>query len=733
MSSVKNYFFGKKSPSSSRRLKKSSASDLAVGFTSEALPSIAAIALQVVHAAGRKNSTSREIIDLLSQDPVLSAKLMKAVNSCVYGLSYPVSSLDQAVHILGLNPLRSLVLGLALPTLHAPRQIDQSTREYWLTSVSGAMFARELAVRQGSSSPEDDLVAGLLRDLGQLLLRQKYPDQWRSVYEAKESKYPDLLISIEKSAFDCDHADLTSRILKNWNLPNEIVEPIRFHHNPSQAKELSKVVKNRTELLNFVEHLTHLDLIAEDPVRLRHVLTVANDRYKLTKDELVKFLEQIAPKITEFASLLEVDITKYPDFSRILTIASETLVGLTVEANREILNATTSQTCTNESPLEPLSSVDSVPVNSLSECTETNRKGKTVSTPVKMILPSAGSGSSIKKEQAQFDNPRYAMIERIGEGGMGQVYRAEHKLMGRIVAIKVVSPKFLAVQETIERFRREVRLAARLHHPNIVTAYDADEIDGCQCLVMEYVNGSSLDRYVSIEGPLSTTAACRIIRQAALGLQYAYEQGMVHRDIKPHNIILASDGQVKILDFGLARLNHQTEEGKAQPGLTGPESVVGTPDYMSPEQARDSEGVDHRGDIYALGCTLFFLLTGRPPFCEGTARARMIAHVQDKPPRISQFRDDVPIALQTILDRAMEKNPDKRYQVPSDFAAVLFPFTEEGEASVAEMQNVNTSQDRVMRLVLMSIVIIGLLLAAAAGGAFIYSWFIYRTPSIVNS
>src|SRR5262245_39721833 len=283
------------------------------------------------------------------------------------------------------------------------------------------------------------------------------------------------------------------------------------------------------------------------------------------------------------------------------------------------------------------------------------------------------------------DHPRYRVLAPVGAGGMGVVYKAEQRMMGRVVALKVMARRYTANPEAVARFRREVHAAARLNHPNIVTAHDADEAGGLHFLVMEYVEGTSLDRLVRRRGPLSVVTACRCIRQAALGLQHAHEQGMVHRDIKPHNLMVTRKGQVKVLDFGLARLAAEMDSPgwsgrEPTPGptvaVTTPSLVMGTPDYLAPEQARNASAVDIRADIYSLGCVFYFVLTGRPPFAgSGTALEKMIAHYQDEPAPVQAARPEVPEALAGVVTKMLAKEPAGRFATPGEVATALRPFT----------------------------------------------------------
>jgi serine/threonine protein kinase/WD40 repeat protein len=284
------------------------------------------------------------------------------------------------------------------------------------------------------------------------------------------------------------------------------------------------------------------------------------------------------------------------------------------------------------------------------------------------------------------EHPRYRVLGLLGQGGMGAVYRAEHRRMERPVALKVINPGLIRNPETVQRFRQEVRTAAKLHHPNIVTAHDADEAGGLHFLVMEYVEGRSLADLIAERGPLPVAEACDTIRQAALGLQHAHEQGMVHRDIKPHNLMMTPAGQVKILDFGLARLARDPEsvaDGAATPGtsLTSVGTVMGTADYIAPEQAANSRAADIRADIYALGCTLFHLLTGRPPFPDGGVQDKIAQHTNAPLPALTELRREVSPELVAVLARMTAKNPAERYATPAEVAAALAPFAVNGDVN----------------------------------------------------
>jgi WD40 repeat protein len=291
-------------------------------------------------------------------------------------------------------------------------------------------------------------------------------------------------------------------------------------------------------------------------------------------------------------------------------------------------------------------------------------------------------------------HPRYRVVGPLGAGGMGAVYRAEHQVMARPVALKVLNPGLLDNPATVERFRREAQAAARLAHPNIVTAYDAEQEGDHHFLVMEYVEGVSLARLGAEKGPLPVQQACEYVRQAALGLQHAHERGMVHRDIKPHNLMLTPDGVVKVLDFGLARFAlESTSVGPVPPpepaGTPGPRPeaaawltqdglVMGTPDFIAPEQATNAHTADIRADIYSLGCTLYYLLAGQVPFPDQTVVDKLLAHASRPPRPLAEVRRDVPAGLVRVVERMTAKDPAKRYQTPAEVAAALAPFARTG-------------------------------------------------------
>lgn len=270
---------------------------------------------------------------------------------------------------------------------------------------------------------------------------------------------------------------------------------------------------------------------------------------------------------------------------------------------------------------------------------------------------------------------QYQLLASLGHGGMGTVYKALHPTLNRLVAIKMLPAHRLVNPQAIARFHREIEVVGKLDHPNIVRAYDAGSDGDCFFLVMEFVDGMDLSRLVRSVGRLSVAEACEVIRQASLGLQHAHERGLVHRDIKPSNLMLTRSGEVKVLDMGLARVCSGLPDDS---GLTSTGQLMGTVDYLAPEQASDSRTADIRADIYSLGCTLFHLLTGRPPYADQEHRGaldRVMAHRQQQLPNLTTVRPGVPNEVAAVLSRMAAKEPSDRYESPAEVAAALEHFT----------------------------------------------------------
>jgi serine/threonine protein kinase len=297
----------------------------------------------------------------------------------------------------------------------------------------------------------------------------------------------------------------------------------------------------------------------------------------------------------------------------------------------------------------------------------------------KALATLADRGSPRPEDDALPDLPRelgeYQIVRPLGQGGMGRVYVARHTKLGREVAIKVLASHRLGDERLRRRFEAEMQAVGRLSHPHIVTAHDAREIAGTAVLVTELIDGMDVGQLVRRTGPLPVADACELVRQAAVALEYTHGQGFVHRDIKPSNLMLSRDGQLKLLDLGLARLQLADADRSE---MTGTGQTMGTADYIAPEQVMDSRNVDGRADIYSLGCTLYKMLTGEAPFAgddHQTVFAKLTAHVSSAAPSLASSRAEAPGALVKLVDAMLAKDPAERPQTPRDVAEQLAKWT----------------------------------------------------------
>jgi predicted Ser/Thr protein kinase len=267
---------------------------------------------------------------------------------------------------------------------------------------------------------------------------------------------------------------------------------------------------------------------------------------------------------------------------------------------------------------------------------------------------------------------RYELEELVGTGGMSSVFRAHDRLLDRKVALKILHQQYSGDEEYVERFRREARAVAALSHPNIVTVIDRGEHDGRQFIVFEYVDGENLKRLIERRGPAPVSTALELAMEIARALSFAHQQGLVHRDVKPQNVLLNGDGRAKVTDFGIAR------SLDVQHGMTQTGTVLGTSDYIAPEQAQ-GQRVDEHTDVYSLGIVLYELLTGEVPFAGENFVAVAMRHINEPPPSVRARRPDVSPRIEAAVQRAMAKNPEDRFQTMAEFCQEL-------EACLAEYQ-----------------------------------------------
>jgi serine/threonine protein kinase len=289
----------------------------------------------------------------------------------------------------------------------------------------------------------------------------------------------------------------------------------------------------------------------------------------------------------------------------------------------------------------------------------------------------------------------HEILRELGRGGMGTVYLARQRVLDRLEVLKVMNESLVRDSEAAERFLREIRAAAKLHHPNIVTAYSAAMINRTLAFAMEYVEGIDLAKLVAARGPLPVGEACYYARSAAMGLQHAHDAGMVHRDIKPSNMIVALTSgvpTVKILDFGLAKAANEAIRGSS---LTAVGQFLGTLEYMAPEQARDATVADSRSDIYSLGCTLFFLLTGSPPF-RGSLIEVLRSHESTSPESVHVLRGDVPHEVDSLVAKMLSKHPEDRFASAEEIADALLAFSEPPDRTSLTILQASTQSIRAL-------------------------------------
>ena len=334
----------------------------------------------------------------------------------------------------------------------------------------------------------------------------------------------------------------------------------------------------------------------------------------------------------------------------------------------------------------------------------------------------------------------YEVLEPLGEGGMGRVFKARHRQMGRVVCLKVLHAADRKSPQVVERFRREAKTVAALSHPNIVVAHDANDVDGLPYLAMEFIEGQDLSRHVDAHGPFSPPDAVAITLQAARALEYAHSQGVIHRDVKPSNMLLAKDARdssgetplVKLLDLGLARFDtllSESPDALTHTSMTSTGVVMGTVDYMSPEQALNSRKAEQRSDIYSLGCTLYFLLTGRPLYNGETVMEKLVAHREKPVPSLIDSAAEVPTSLDAIFQQMVAKKPGDRYQTMASVADDFERYLEgrppralqaelnRGQRVIADQPSLpNSRSARSRQAIAMGVGILAMLLVMVAGG-----------------
>lgn len=598
--------------------------------------------MQIVKATSNPDCDVKEIVNLLAHDPAICGQLLKVINSCVYALSSPITSVERAVLLLGMNTVRSLVLALSLPAMQSGRVPEKDLRDYWVNSVSGAIMARELAVRMRRPLPEDDLVCGLLRDIGGLLIRQTFPTEYAEFAAGSRSRLPDEVCGLERVVFGVDHADVSSALLAEWKLPALMVEPIRGHHHPDLLTNPTKTIADRAELLAFTESLTHLDAVAQHPYQLAEVLTTAETKFKMSRGQLVEFLESLVPKVKAFAEMLSLDVGGSPEFLGTLTRGCAALV----ELNQGSGSGTATMVGADSSAQTLRGADTPLPI------------------PVRPSPGPAFQPEFIARFPAggcYLDG--YHLRKILGRGAMGIVFLGHDPGLDRPVAVKLMDPEVARDPTSRERFAREARSVAAIRHDNVVQIYTVRDAEGFLYLAMEYIDGQSLEEVMERTGKLPLADLLAAATHIAAGLGAAHARGIIHRDLKPANVLRGADGRMRLVDFGLAR-----SEKDASVSVAG--SVVGTPLFMSPEQVY-GEPLDHRTDLFSLGTVLHVLATGRNPFAAPSTVAVMKKVADLEPPPLRTLRKDIPEWFDKVVMRLHAKAPAHRYASADEVVAAL--------------------------------------------------------------
>jgi HD-like signal output (HDOD) protein len=629
------------------------------------LPTPPPVAWRIIDEVSKPECALDDLANIVGQDPALCAKVLRTVNSVMYGMRQPVSSIPGAVRCLGTDPLRSLVLTLTLASVqHAPLP-GEFLQTYWRVSVAGAIAARQLALLGKRPRPDNDLAAGLMRDLGMLVLHQLFPTEYQGVLRTSPALLSGFQCELEEEAIHLNHAEVGTELLKAWRLPEEITEPVRYHHDWSGASQLPGDLRNRAQLLYFASQIGQLQLTADRPMLVREVLSLSAQQFGMNEEELRSFLALVQSQTEELASILQVNIGGVRAYSSVINQGIEELTRLAIRANSKppapsahSLAAHPSETTARARPT--YGGVQKPAVNSRASLAVKRHGG----TDDCNRVARANDVLLTELQEKLLDEPQtpgtlgrlggYDIIELLGRGSMGAVFRAVDTRLGRPVAIKTLLPHLAYDDDARARFVREGQAIAAVTHVNIAQVYAVGESAGIPYLVMEFIKGMSLADRLLQGAPLSLNEIVRIGMQTASGLSVAHAQGLVHRDIKPGNLMLEeATRRVKIADFGLVQVANS-------PRLSETGGLIGTPYFMSPEQA-DGRRADPRSDMFSLGCVLYTACTGQLPFDCETLLGVLRAICESHPPGIRVLNPTLPEWLEEIVAGLLIKDPEKRF------------------------------------------------------------------------
>jgi len=616
------------------------------------LPSPPMVALRIVQKVSDPECEVADVCDLLIQDPALCGSVLKAANSFILGGNNRVTSVKRAVVIAGLNRLRLMALSLSLPAIQGKIKADSGLTRYWQNSVTSAIIAWELASELGLPDPDDDLTAALLCDVGMMLIRQFSKDTYWPVWSGQFGIHGTRQCEWEREIFGFDHAEAGTRLLTKWGLPKEMADPIRYHHSPETVPDSLPAVGRRVHLLDLANRLALLNE-ADQPVDvIQATLEIAEKRFSIGFSALEKLLARAQPKIDEFARLLNVDIGSLPDLGSALEKGSRTLARLSLESKHKPLMPRNPRPGPSPSASPSLSTEKSAEIDLASPHYQWGVEGE-YSLYFTDLLARPGTTVCIRS---------YQLIEKIGQGMMGVVFKGRDRAKNRLVAIKMMIPEQAKSSVALDRFAREARLAAAIRHENVVETIAITELCRTPVLVMEYVPGRSLQDAIDSGRSFSVKDIVRIAGQIAAGLSAAHALHLIHRDIKPANVLIEDNTRrAWVSDFGLVR--HLRENSK----LTGHGVPIGTPSYMSPEQA-DGDVLNEATDMFSLGSILYTLCTGKLPFAAGSAM-ELLDKIKSAPTPIRELNPQIPDWLEEFTQSLHSQIRDMR---PSADEAVQF-------------------------------------------------------------
>lgn len=602
----------------------------------------------------------------LKTDPALAALILKLVNSSRFGLVRKVCSIHQAVARLGMRTLRLAVLGFGLVDRLAKGAPAKLLQDYWRRALTVASVVARLCPTQRSVRPDEAYAAGLFADIGVLVLSQVATERYLGLCE--RHGHGRELAAAEQREFGASHAELAKRLLDRWDFPERLTHALARHHDEKPNGDLL------CRLLMAGDMLADA-LWTPQTRRMGRVCQFFRSEFQLDPEGLFALALDCNRDILESAEVFRVELHGTIDCD---ALRRHALLQYQAEAMDSAL------ACDGMLAPPKYDSVADSPVTS-----------RSLPLDDKALPPGNVGSTSRPEEEATLDwepgRPgkagqkalavaesyaaghifgKYVVLQKLGQGGMGVVLKARHQCMDRLVAVKMLPPSAMQAPESVQRFYQEVKAAAQLTHPNIVTAYDAGEHEGVHYLVMEYIDGQDLARIVQARGPLSVEDALDYTVQAARGLDYAHQRGIIHRDVKPANLLVDVEGTVKILDMGLARLIEiNGQDGGAAISSTG--RILGSVDYLSPEQAEDADRVDERADVYSLGCTLHYLLTGRPMYDVDSIVQKLLAHREQPIPSLCAVRPDLPEALDEVFRRMVAKRPEDRWETMAHVMTAL--------------------------------------------------------------